>query len=286
MLKNVMIASLASLAISSAAHAMPDQERNPSCAGLPTSEALKPLHVAAVKKQGETSGGAIGFNSWAVVVAPDGIVCAISYSGVNYTDQWLAGRVSAAQKASTANGFSQSKVTPGSATSTGSFALSSANLYAASQEGGFLYGLNLTNVADTNTSYFSKDGKPGDATTFGTNRDPMIGRPIGGVVILGGGLALYNAAGVKVGGLGVGGDTGCSDHVVAWHLRHNLNLDFLKTGGVAGIASLFLGDVAHPDNIIFDLKAAQQTSFGHPVCLFNPPIDPATNTLTFLEPVQ
>ena len=56
--------------------------------------------------------------------------------------------------------------------------------------------------------------------------DPMVGRPIGGVNVFGGGLALY-LHGKRIGGLGVSGDQSCTDHFVAWRVRH-----ILAVGGV------------------------------------------------------
>ena len=99
----------------------------------------------------------------------------------------------------------------------------------------------------------------------------MVGDRIGGVNVFGGGLALYASGGVKVGGVGVSGDTSCTDHMVAWRVRHTLNLDHLGTvGGVSG-------DATHPDDIIFDIKpnpdggtGISAGGFGHPTCL-NPP---------------
>ena len=46
----------------------------------------------------------------------------------------------------------------------------------------------------------------GDPANFGTATDPMVGKPIGGVVAFGGGLALYDDNGI-VGGLGVSGNS-------------------------------------------------------------------------------
>jgi Haem-degrading len=59
----------------------------------------------------------------------------------------------------------------------------------------------------------------------------MTGKPIGGVNVFGGGLALY-AGSDLLGGLGVSGDTSCTDHVVAWRVRDALGLDDVP-GGVA-----------------------------------------------------
>jgi hypothetical protein len=70
----------------------------------------------------------------------------------------------------------------------------------------------------------------------------MIGRRIGGINVFGGGLALYSADGELLGGLGVSGDTSCSDHIIAWKLRHFLNLDNVPAGPADGGAN---------DNIIY-----------------------------------
>ena len=48
---------------------------------------------------------------------------------------------------------------------------------------------------------------------------PAIGREFGG------GLALYTTGKKLIGGLGVGGDTSCSDHYIAWRVRNLLGLD-------------------------------------------------------------
>ena len=101
------------------------------CSGLPSWAALKSALQAAVASSGN---GGLGFNMWATVVAPDGTVCAVAFSGGQYTDQWLGSRIISAQKANTANAFSLSN---GAAPLTSLFptglALSTANLYSAVQ---------------------------------------------------------------------------------------------------------------------------------------------------------
>ena len=57
----------------------------------------------------------------------------------------------------------------------------------------------------------SKCGFAGDPQEFGQPNDPMVGKPIGRVTVFGGGLPLYEAYGVLVGGLGVSRDTACAD---------------------------------------------------------------------------
>jgi hypothetical protein len=158
---------------------------------------------------------------------------------------------------------------PASSHFPGGLALSTANLYSAVQPGGSLYGLQHSNPVDPEVAY------SGNAALFGTAHDPLVGGRVGGVNVFGGGLVLLAKGGVRVGGAGVSGDTSCTDHMVAWHLRHNLNLDhFGPTGSaVGGVA----GDPAHPDNIIFDITpnpnggtGISAGGFGHPTCLFNP----------------
>jgi hypothetical protein len=159
-------------------------------------------------------------------------------------------------------------------------ALSTANLYSAVQPGGSLYGLQHSNPVDSETAY------KGNASLFGSAHDPLVGQRVGGVNVFGGGLVLLSTGGKKVGGVGVSGDTSCTDHMVAWRVRHLLNLDhFGPVGAAVGGVS---GDAKHPDNIIFDIMpttnggllnpsgvlSSSKGGFGHPTCLNNP--DPST----------
>jgi hypothetical protein len=47
------------------------------------------------------------------------------------------------------------------------------------------------------------------------------------VNVFGGGLALFTTGGKKVGGIGVSGDTSCTDHFAAWRVRNTFGLDHL-----------------------------------------------------------
>src|SRR5208283_3502659 len=206
--------------------------------------------ASAVKASGN---GGLGFNMWATIVGNDGAVCVVVFSGGVYTDQWLASRVISAQKAATANSLSLATVS--GASTNGKLALASGNLYSADREGGSLFGLQFSNPVDPSVAY-GQNGNPTqlpDPGSFGKSNDPMIGLPIGGINVFGGGLALYNSSGQKVGGLGVSGDTSCTDHYVAWRTRNTLQLDYLKTGHINGPAAAFAGDTTHPDNLIFDI---------------------------------
>ena len=66
-----------------------------------------------------------------------------------------------------------------------------------------------------------------------------------------------------VGGLGVSGDTSCTDHIIAWRVRDLLQLDNVPAG-VAGAS----GDNMIND-FIFDSRTTQTLSpsgYGHPTC--------------------
>jgi uncharacterized protein GlcG (DUF336 family) len=209
-----------------------------ACFSLPSQHALEEALEAA---QAQANGG-FGLHMWATVVNRDGIVCAVAFTGANRGSQWPGSRVISAQKANTANAFSL----PG-------LALSTANLWAAVQPGGSLYGLQHSNPVNTAVAYH------GPASNFGQENDPMVGGRIGGVNVFGGGLGLYNAKKQLVGGIGVSGDTSCADHNIAWRTRHTLNLDWVPAGVSAD----------NDDNINYIGQAAVGTlanDFTHPIC--------------------
>lgn len=212
---------------------------NAACSDFPRT-VLRPALQAVVF--GNTSGG-FNLPMWLTFVDLSGVVCDVSTStyttGANAgksTDKWLGSRVISAQKANTANAFSLNGV-----------AISSGALYAAVQPGASLYGLQESNPVDAAAAY------AGAYTAFGTYLDPMIGKRIGGINVFGGGLPVYKN-GVKVGAIGVSGDTSCTDHAVAWQVRTAIGGDpsyanFPAAGGFERltITSTFaaLGD--HPD---------------------------------------
>jgi uncharacterized protein GlcG (DUF336 family) len=222
--------------------AAPAYAQADDCRSLPSHSAVKKTLSDA---QAEANGG-LGFHMWATLVDRDGVVCVVAFTGADRGDQWPGSRVISAQKANTANAFSLPK-----------FALSTANLYSAVQPGQSLFGLQESNPVDTDAAY------SGNATLFGTPNDPLKGQRMGGVNVFGGGLALYTQAGRLIGGLGVSGDTSCADHIIAWKVRHALNLDTVPAG-VAG---------PDKDNIIHDVTVdagtghtVSKSGFGHPTC--------------------
>jgi uncharacterized protein GlcG (DUF336 family) len=217
------------------------------CKDLPGFDKLKPALDQAVAA--ESTG--LKLHMWATIVDRDGIVCAIAMSGFDRGAQWPGSRVISAQKANTANAFSLDGL-----------ALSTANLYAPTQPGASLYGLQESNPVDTGVAY------KGPAAKFGTKADPMVGGRVGGVNVFGGGFGLYNASRKVVGGIGVSGDTSCRDHRIGWRVRNTLGLDNVLT--VQGVS----GDTQRPDNMVFDITdnpnggtGKSAGGFGHPHCL-------------------
>ncbi len=190
----------------------------------------------------EEENGGLGFEMWATILDRNGKVVEVVFSGERRGDQWPGSRVISAQKANTGNAFSLD-----------GFALSSANLFAATQPGGSLFGLQESNPVNERVAYL------GPVSAFGTANDPMIGKLIGGINVFGGGLALYSQSGRLLGGLGVSGDTSCTDHIIAWKLRHALNLDNVPAGPDAD---------SNSDNIIY--TDGTLDGFEHPTCFDTP----------------
>lgn len=211
------------------------------CDSLPSHDAVKGA-LERIVAGGNNSG--LGNHLWATVVDRDGVVCAIAFSGANRGSQWPGGRLLSVQKASAANAFSLTRL-----------ALSTSNLYSATQPEGNLYGLHGSNPLDTATAY------AGPASDYGQSGDPLVGERPGGWSRSGGGLPLYNAGGSLVGAIGISGDTPCADHIVAWKVRDVLQLDYIPAGVSASA----------DDNIIFDLQpdGKSLSGFGHPRCGFD-----------------
>jgi uncharacterized protein GlcG (DUF336 family) len=229
----------------------PNNATQSGCRLLPSWADLK----AALTTARAAANGGLNLDMWGTIVDRDGVVCAVAFTGGNRGDQWPGSRVISAQKANTANAFSL----PG-------LALSTANLYTATQPGGSLFGLQLSNPVATEIAY------SGNPANYGRANDPMVGGRIGGVNVFGGGLALYNSARQLLGALGVSGDTSCADHNIAYRTRSLLDLDYVPAG---------VGDPGHKDNAIYDIvpqgggdanpgpgqmPGVSASGFGHPSC--------------------
>jgi len=230
-------------------------------------------------KHSADNGGGFGLDMWVTFVDETGMVCkggvvntarAKGTEGPNIGNKsWLGSRVISAQKANTANAFSLD-----------GFAISTANLYGLVQEGGSLYGLQHSNPIEPVTAY------KGSASKFGTSKDPLNKKTIGGVNVFGGGLALYKAgdgsAKVKVGAVGVSGDTSCTDHAVAWRIRHTLVLDKVP-GGFNTLGTH--ADTTIGDELVIAASADQlPNSWYQPTCYTAPTAGTANGVLAAPAP--
>src|ERR1700737_92925 len=97
---------------------------------------------------------------WSAIVDREGRLCSV----ISIGDAWPGSRAIAMAKASTANDFSNDGL-----------ALSTANLYSATQPGGSLYGLNNSNPFNP----------------VALEPDSGVGRSNGGIITFGGGVPLY-----------------------------------------------------------------------------------------------
>jgi uncharacterized protein GlcG (DUF336 family) len=182
--------------------------------------------LAIVISLSDANGGIFKPNRmWSAIVDREGTLCSVINSG---NDPWPGSRAIAIAKASTANDFSNSALS-----------LSTANLYAPTQPGGSLYGLN-------NSNPFNPRFAP---QKTGINSVP------GGIITFGGGVALYEN-GMVIGGLGVSGDSSCADHAIAFRMRKLARLNSVPSGVAPD----------KTDNIIYAAAGATPAGFEQPHC--------------------
>jgi len=225
-----------------------------TCEDLPSHADLTSALKTSIAPTGGPSNGGFDFHAWAVVVNRDGVVCAVTRSGASRGDQFPISRLAAAQKASTSN-----------AGSLDGLAFSTANIHSGVQPGGALFSLPLAQPMDPRVAFVDPTGNSlSGAPNYGTGRDPLVGKILGGFSTLGGGLALYNSDGRIIGGLGIGGDTACADHNIAWRVRQALGLDHVNFGPNPQNGN---------DGIVYDVgpEGRSASGVGYPFCGFGEP---------------
>jgi uncharacterized protein GlcG (DUF336 family) len=222
-LKTIRITSLIA---AFAAFGVPASAQN--CQGLPTAAQLKTWLQAAPGAGGEAGGLFHGTRMWAAVVNRDGKICAYTTGTPDPTQVWPGSQAIAKAKAYTANAFSLD-----------TFVLSTARLYTFTQAGHSLFSLGQSNLFNPQAL-----APPGGQGGF----DNQIA---GGMIFFGGGVPLYSN-GKIIGGLGISGDTSCTDHEIAKRVR---NLAGLNPPG---------GPLV--DDIVYSPPDAASV-FAHPVCL-------------------
>lgn len=182
--------------------------------------------LATVINLPDANGGIFKPNRmWSAIVDRQGRLCSVINSG---NDPWPGNRAIAIAKASTANDFGNSALAP-----------STANLYAPTQPGGSLYGLNNSNPFNP----------------LFESQNVGMGFVPGGIITFGGGVALYADRQV-IGGLGVSGDSSCADHAIAYRMRNLAGLDSIPKGVGLG----------NTDNISYAPIGLQPTGFQQPHC--------------------
>jgi len=177
-----------------------------NCSALPSKSQLQAFLVAAPGTGGEAGGLFHGTLMWAAVVNRDGELCAFVTSTADPTQVWPGSQAIAKAKAFTANAFSNDTL-----------ALSTARLYTFTQPGHSLWSLGQSNPFSS-SAMTTPSGKGGG----GKNQ------VAGGMIFFGGGVPLYKN-GKIIGGLGISGDTSCTDHEIAKRVRNLAALD--PTGG-------------------------------------------------------
>ena len=172
------------------------------CQDVPSASQLKsfltqaPGHkVPAGAVSAEAGGLFHGARMWGAVVNRDGEICAFATSTSDPTQVWPGSQAIAKAKAYTANAFSLDTL-----------ALSTALLYTFTQPGHSLWSLGQSNSFDPRF-LASPGGQPGTSN-----------RIAGGLIFFGGGVPLYSGGRI-IGGLGISGDTSCTDHEIAKRVR-------------------------------------------------------------------
>jgi uncharacterized protein GlcG (DUF336 family) len=202
--------------------------RAANCSAIPSANELRAKLAAAA---GPTAGGLFnGSRMWAAIVNRDGELCTFVTSTADPAQVWPGSQAIAKSKAYTANAFSLD-----------SFALSTARLYTFTQPGHSLWSLGQSNLFDTGLL----------AAPDGTGGGGLLKKIPGGLIFFGGGVPLYRA-GKNVGGLGVSGDTSCTDHEVAKRVR-----DMLSLNPPAGPTA---------DDIMYS-SVDGPSAFTHPLCI-------------------
>jgi len=176
------------------------------CQGLPDETALKGHLIAAPAAGGNAGGLFNGSRMWGAIVNRNGELCTYATSTADPTQVWPGSQAIAKAKAYTANAFSLD-----------SLALSTARLYTFTQPGHSLWSLGQSNLFEP--KFLAPPSGQGGG------REQIAG----GLIFFGGGVPLYDGEGKIIGGLGISGDTSCTDHEIAKRVRDLAGLN--PTGG-------------------------------------------------------
>ena len=197
------------------------------CSDLPSGDDLRKWLRAAPGVEGEAGGLFSGKREWGSIVNRQGEICATASATDDPASPWPGSQAVSKAKAYTANAYSADD-SP----------MSTARLYTMTQPGHSLWGVGEPNPFRV------------DCLVSPTDMNATNGKICGGSIAFGGGLPLYKGK-TRVGGLGISGDTACTDHEIAKRVRHLAQLDPEK------------GEFA--DDIVFT-SADGPSPFAHPLC--------------------
>ena len=175
-----------------------------NCGGLPTAAEIKTMlkgAAATTGPDGDAGGLFHGERMWGAVVNRSGQFCAVAASTDDATQVWPGSQAIAKAKAYTANAFSLDAL-----------ALSTARLYTFTLPGHSLWSLGQSNLFNAHF-LAGADGAGGGQNEI-----------TGGLIFFGGGVGLYRD-GKIIGGLGISGDTSCTDHEIAKRVRDAAKLN-------------------------------------------------------------
>ena len=207
-----------------------------NCQGLPTGGQLEQMLIDAptAGTYGESGGLFSGARMWASVVNRNGEVCDTVTNTVDPSQVWPGSQSIAKSKAYTANAFSLDGL-----------ALSTALLYTFTQPRHSLWSLGQANP-------FNPDSLAALGSGGGKKKKKAKEEIAGGMIFFGGGVPLYDLGGSIIGGLGVSGDTSCTDHEIAKRVRDLAGLN--PPGG------MLVDDITYSG-------ADGASVFTHPLCL-------------------
>jgi hypothetical protein len=228
--------------------------------------------------EGKLTGG-LANNMWVTFVDETGKVCSVvntAGTGQKSGATWGVSRVISAQKANTSALLSLDTTSPGGVqawasgalmlatqpvldTATGKVAGSVGNLQ------GTLWGVQFSNLLNPAPAYAGSPDK------YGTKSDPLKNKRVGGMIVFGGGLPLYNSSFQKIGAIGVSGDTSCTDQAFAWRVREKLS-----SSGIATAAQIASRNQLGPDAEQLDI-----TGGAYPDCIAD--ITPKLNIVNGLK---
>src|SRR3989449_3380733 len=197
-----LLASVLLVCFSTGAAWSQNEGNQANCSGLPTGGQLKQFLATAPNDGGDAGGLFHGTLMWAAVVNRSGQLCAFATSTGDPAKVWPGSQAIAKAKAFTANAFSNDPL-----------ALSTARLYTFIQPGHSLVW--AEQLESLQPRFLGAAERPGRRDRGSRRGHHHVWRR----------RAAYSSRGHIVGGLGLSGDTACTDHESAKRVRDEAGLN-------------------------------------------------------------